>query len=337
MTGLVVTWEYAGPTRSLLVAGDFNAHHPILQSVSATNRTGRHLAVLLEEVPHIHLLNTGEPTHVRGGRLDLTLVSGDLAAGASWQVHPTLTSDHYATLTTLIASPPIPPRPLPRWNIKRADWGKFHASLDEWWVTYEPPDDLHQQERDLTAALQRAADAAIPKCSPGRRHRPDWWFYNEDVREHNHRVNLHRKLYKRQPNPTNLRLLQDVVTRARQVSQRAREAKWLEWCASFNQTPPRPAVEECQDGFRCRPAPTGRPPHTHPERRRDSSACLPRVAPAPNFLLAHATSSNSFDNTASRLSGKREGNLTWRTTSSLARNCRRRGKKGATQLQGRTA
>ncbi|KAG0721892.1 hypothetical protein GWK47_045536 [Chionoecetes opilio] len=52
---------------SLLVAGDFNAHHPILQSVSATNLTGRHLAVLLEEVPHIHLLNTGEPTHVRGG------------------------------------------------------------------------------------------------------------------------------------------------------------------------------------------------------------------------------------------------------------------------------
>ncbi|KAG0713402.1 hypothetical protein GWK47_016297 [Chionoecetes opilio] len=77
---------------------------------------------------------------------------------------------------------------------KRADWGRFQASLDKWWVTYEPPDDLHQQERDLTAALQRAADAAIPKCSPGRRHRPDWWFYNEDVGEHNHRVNLHRKL-----------------------------------------------------------------------------------------------------------------------------------------------
>ncbi|KAG0724392.1 hypothetical protein GWK47_040645 [Chionoecetes opilio] len=147
---------------SLLVAGDFNAHHPILQSVSATNRTGRHLAVLLEEVPHIHLLNTGEPTHVRRGRLDLTLVSGDLAAGASCQVHPTHTSDHYATLTT---SPPIPPRPSPRWNIKRADWGKFQASLDEWWVTYEPPDDLHQQERDLTGALQRAADAAIPNPS----------------------------------------------------------------------------------------------------------------------------------------------------------------------------
>ncbi|KAG0727539.1 hypothetical protein GWK47_034479 [Chionoecetes opilio] len=185
---------------SLLVAGDLNAHHPILQSLghmqeifstrcvaarplSATNPTGRHLAVLLEEVPYIRLLNTGEPTHVREGRLDLTLVSGDLAAGTSWQVHPTLTSDHYATLTTVTVAPP---------------------------------------ERDLTAAIQRAADAAIPKSSPGRRHRPNWWFYNEDVREHNHRVNLHRKLHEKRPNPTNLRLLQDLVTRARQVSQRAR-------------------------------------------------------------------------------------------------------------------
>ncbi|KAG0716376.1 putative RNA-directed DNA polymerase from transposon BS [Chionoecetes opilio] len=223
------------------------------------------MQMLLEEVPPIHLLNTGEPTHVRVGRLDLTLVSGDLTAGASWQVHPTLTSDHYATLTTLTAAPPIPPRPPPQWNIKRADWGKFQASLDEWWVTYEPPGDLHQQERDLTAALQRAADAAIPKCSPGRRHGPDWWFYNEDVREHNHRVNLHSKLYKRQPNPTNLRLLQDVVSRARQVSQRAREAKWLEWCASFNQhTSLGQLWRNVRTASGAAPPPTSRPPTPTP-------------------------------------------------------------------------
>ncbi|KAG0713761.1 hypothetical protein GWK47_015507 [Chionoecetes opilio] len=233
---------------SLLVAGYFNAHHPTLQSVSATNLTGRHLAVLLDEV------------------------------------HPTLTSDHYATLTTLTAAPPIPPRPPSRWNVKRADWGKFQASLDEWWVTYEPPGDLHQQERDFKAALQRASDAAIPKCSPGHRHRPDWWFYNEDVREHNHRVNLHRKLYKRQPSPTILRLMQDVVTRARQVSQRAREAKWLEWCASFNQH-----TSLAQLWRNVRTASDAAPPrpaaHLHPHREaerligvftaRGSSAQLP--------------------------------------------------------------
>ncbi|XP_076030419.1 uncharacterized protein LOC143018719 [Oratosquilla oratoria] len=172
--------------------------------------------------------------HRGGGRLDLTLASSDLSAGATWQLHPTLTSDHFATLTTLPVAPPAHPLPPPRWNIGRADWASFQASLDEWWAAYQPPVDLHQRERDLTAAIERAANAAIARKAPSRRHRPNWWFYNEEVREHNHRVNIHRKLYKRRPNPTNLRLLQDVVARAREVSLKAREAKWLEWCSSFS-------------------------------------------------------------------------------------------------------
>ncbi|KAK3891669.1 hypothetical protein Pcinc_004449 [Petrolisthes cinctipes] len=179
---------------SVLVAGNLNAHHPMLQSPSPTNEMGRHLAVLLEDIPHIRLLYTGEATHTQGERLDLTLVSSDLAADAIWQ-----------------------------------------ASLDEWWADYQPPDDLHQQERDLTAAIQTAATTAIPMCAPSRRHQTDWWYYNDEVREHNHRVNLHRKLYKKRPNPSNLRLLQEVVVRAWQVSLRAKEDKWLEWCTTFSQ------------------------------------------------------------------------------------------------------
>ncbi|XP_050709221.1 uncharacterized protein LOC126994012 [Eriocheir sinensis] len=254
---------------SLLVAGDFNAHHPSLQSVSSTNATGRHLAAVLEEVPEIRLLNTGESTHVRGGRLDLTLVSSDLAAGATWQTHPTLTSDHYATLTTLAVAPPVPPRPQPRWNTRRADWGRFQRTLDSWWE-YEPQGDLHQQEQDLTAAIQHAADAAIPRTDPGRRRRPDWWFYTEEVREHNHRVNLHRKLYKKRPTPSNLRLLQDVVSRAREVSQRAKEDKWLECFRCRPAAHPQPIreAERLVDDFTSRGASTQLPPRTHRLQQR---------------------------------------------------------------------
>ncbi|XP_063854131.1 uncharacterized protein LOC135096523 [Scylla paramamosain] len=258
---------------SLLVAGDLNAHHPMLQSPSPANETGRHLAVLLEEIPHVCLLNTGEATHTRGGRLDLTLVSSDLAAGATWQVHPTLTSDHFATLTTLPVAPPVPPRPPPRWNIRRADWTKFQASLDEWWAAYQPPADLHQQERDLTTAIQTAAAAAIPRCTPSRRHRTDWWYYNEEVREHNHRVNQHRKLYKRRPNPNNLRLLQDVVARARQVSLRAREAKWLEWCATFSH---HTSLGQLWRSVRTASgaAPPRPPAHPHPQQEAERLATM---------------------------------------------------------------
>lgn len=133
------------------------------------------------------VLNTGEATHTQGGLLNVTFESGDLIPNATWQVHTTLTNDHYTTLTTLAVAPLIPPRPPPRWDIRRAGWVRFQAVLDEWWAAYEPPGDLHQQERELTAAIQRAADAAIPKCPLGRR-RPERWFYCKEVREHTHLV-----------------------------------------------------------------------------------------------------------------------------------------------------
>lgn len=129
---------YSGPGRQLeagevlslathvniLVAGDFNAHHPILQSVSRPNPAGRHLAAVLEDLPEVVLLNNGEATHVRGGRLDLTLVSRALATGSSWRVHPTLTSDHYALSTTLRVGLPPLLLPQPRWDVKKSGLGQ---------------------------------------------------------------------------------------------------------------------------------------------------------------------------------------------------------------------
>ena len=71
------------------------------------------LAVLLEDIPHVCLLNTGKAIHTRWGRIDLTLVLSVLAAGA------TLTSDHFGTLTNLPMVLPVMPSPSPHWNIRR--------------------------------------------------------------------------------------------------------------------------------------------------------------------------------------------------------------------------
>ncbi len=57
--------------RNTMVVGNFNAHHSLLQSVSCAIAASRHLVTLLEELPSITLLNTGEHTHVR----DLMIVS----------------------------------------------------------------------------------------------------------------------------------------------------------------------------------------------------------------------------------------------------------------------
>ena len=52
--------------RPCLIGGDFNAHHPILHS-TRTEAAGQHLDYILEAFPTIALLNSGVPTHTRGG------------------------------------------------------------------------------------------------------------------------------------------------------------------------------------------------------------------------------------------------------------------------------
>ena len=46
--------------------------------------------------PNIQLLNNGEPTHILGGRLDLTMATTPLNQLCSWNIHQELTSDHFA-------------------------------------------------------------------------------------------------------------------------------------------------------------------------------------------------------------------------------------------------
>ena len=110
-----------------LIGGDFNAHHPTLNS-TRTDAAGRHIHYTLEGHPTVALLNTGVPTHIRGGRLDLTFTSTVLATDADWRLHPTLTSDHYAIITTLQVNRPTIPLPPPKWNLKKSKLGPVPKS-----------------------------------------------------------------------------------------------------------------------------------------------------------------------------------------------------------------
>ena len=171
-----------GVHENILIAGDFNAHHPILNSITDTNWDGHHINTLLDEIPEMYLANSGEPTHIRGGRLDLVFLPTYLRDQTSWLVHPTLTSDHFATLTTInIQKLPNLPPPPPGWNFNKADWEKFQKAIQNWKNAYQPPADINQLERDLTEAIQQAADEAIPKINT-KHNNKDHWFYCDSQR-----------------------------------------------------------------------------------------------------------------------------------------------------------
>ncbi|KAK3850142.1 hypothetical protein Pcinc_043131 [Petrolisthes cinctipes] len=222
-------------TETTLIAGDFNCHHQRLHSCSPTNRDGRHLAGVLESTSGVTLLNTGKPTHVRGGRLDLTFVSSTLQHSAKWNIHPTLTSDHFAIYCQLDINPLPPPSPNPpRWNMRKANWDTFRQSIEKQLKEIRPPDDLDKHEEFLTNIFHKAANEAIPLTKPCKKQRKDHWFYNERVRVLKNRLNAARRLNRRHPSDKNRALLRAVVQLTHQEKKKIQEQKWIEWCQGID-------------------------------------------------------------------------------------------------------
>ena len=219
-----------------LITGDFNAHHNMLSSPSTSNEAGQHIAQLLEDFPNTALLNNGQPTHIRGGRLDLSFISTPIRALSEWNVHPTLMSDHFATKINIETPqlPPIPPPP-PRWNQELADWNIFHRELQLWADNYIIPEDIDLFEQQLVTAIHAAADKAMPKKSVGNFNFKDSWYYCEEVRMLKTRLNRVRKLYRKRPTQENRELLTIVNNDTQQRLTEIRTEKWMEWCTTISQ------------------------------------------------------------------------------------------------------
>ena len=223
-------------SRNTIINGDFNAHHPMLSSPSNTNEAGDHIAQIITDFPNVALLNNGQATHIRGGRLDLTFLTAPLRSLTKWCIHPTLMSDHFATNTEIATPqlPPIPPPP-PRWNQDMANWEVFKAELERWAATYVIPDDINLFEQELIAAIHNAADKAMPKKATGNFTFKDSWYYSQEVRDLKTRLNRVRKLHKRRPSQENLDLLIAVNNDTQQKLSNIRTEKWMEWCTQISQ------------------------------------------------------------------------------------------------------
>ena len=219
-----------------LIGGDFNAHHPILSSIRPTNENGWHIEEILNEYHEVAILNNGEPTHINGGRLDLTFITTSLRQHTQWRVHPTLMSDHFA-VTTQLNIPQLPPIPAPppKWNQDLADWNKFKNHLEEWHNTYIPPDDENLLEKHLTEAFHKAANAAMPKRKPGTYTYKDSWYYCPEVRELKTRLNQVKKFWRKRRTEQSRELLQEVSKDVHKALADIRNKKWLEWCAKLSQ------------------------------------------------------------------------------------------------------
>ncbi len=212
-----------------LLSGDLNLHHPLWGSTQTQGRCGASnaLADTLEE-SNMVVLNTGEPTHINGGRLDLTIVTTDIAAKSAWTVSDQIASDHYATCTTINLAKIDPPPHTPRRCYHKADWKSFQRHLEEWYHEFEAPEDLDEMEKEITEAINIAADLTIPLSKPPI-DRNEHWFYGPRVQEMKRRVNQHVRIHQQQRSDNSKARLREVEKHAQQVTHEARVEKWLAW------------------------------------------------------------------------------------------------------------
>lgn len=217
----------------VFVGGDFNAYHERWGD-HRRNPAGRHIVDALDEVPGVALLNTGEATHVAGGALDLSFTSRPLAGDATWALHPHLASDHFALHISIPVLLPLPPPPTSRWNLHRIDWAVFRSAVRRHLSRADDSvEDIEEVDRHLVEVFNLAARESLPP--PGRarpRHR-DRWYYNDDVKEANHRVNMARRNNRRCNTEATRTLLRSAIRLARETANRAREECWLRWCSSL--------------------------------------------------------------------------------------------------------
>jgi len=249
---------------SLLLAGDFNSHHPFLQSPGPSNAAGIHLFEAMEDSGGVSLLNDVTlPTHIGHGRLDLSFVSDHLLPFSSWALHPTLTSDHFGVLLHLCTATLPPPQPLPpRYNLRLADWANFHDVSEATFVEVPAPDLLDDREAFVADSIIQAANVSIPLAKPHSKSHRDHWIYSSRLKEINHRVNAARRAYRRRPSAETRQYLQAVVRHATITKSGLREAGWLEWCRSLSA---HTTVREMWKKIRTIYNPRPTPPPTHPD------------------------------------------------------------------------
>ncbi|KAL8606593.1 hypothetical protein ACOMHN_009478 [Nucella lapillus] len=183
-----VEWLYNLGTNqnSWVVAGDFNVSHK-LWDTGQTKDSGDHLANTILN-SRLVVLNDGSFTQIgqpgqRSSAIDLTLTSPDLSLDAEWTIGTDhLQSDHLPLHLVLHKADPTPAEidTSPKFLYHKADWELLALKLTSECENHDPRDpDINTHYENIRSMILRAAEATIPKKSPGtngpHQHSAAWW------------------------------------------------------------------------------------------------------------------------------------------------------------------
>ncbi len=228
-------------TKSTILMGDFNAHHPVWGVNDKEDQFGKTTHDWIQD-NNLIIHNDNQPTrydkrHHTFSAIDLTLSSPDIADRIQWEVlDDPWGSDHFPIIThfhNLLGTDTTPiPDPQPKFNYNKADWATFHQLCDQL-----NPADLENNDpqifcKNLTDSIINIAKQAIPfTAQKARKPTVPWW--NEEIAQaRKHRKKLFRKAKR---DPTLIPEAHEARNQVHQLIKNTKSKHWQDFCGSLNQ------------------------------------------------------------------------------------------------------
>lgn len=231
---------------SLVLVGDFNAHHPSW-GYSTADASGTALANILEPTDLV-ILNNKIPTLFtytgHYGVLDLSILSPSLALRASYErLNDPMASDHYPVVIDFNLQSLMMTRTQPRWKFKKANWSSYQVEVEKRCSAASyVHDDVDATYKNIKTIITEAANAAIPRTTGKiRRRRLVYWC--DDIKKAIKERKSAFNVWKRCHTSDAWVAYKKAKAAAQRVMRQCAQAHWRKYCEGLDLSRPTSAVK----------------------------------------------------------------------------------------------
>ena len=219
-----------------ILAGDFNAHLPIL-GYPDYNFRGREVEDLLNSSNLIleqDMDSTPTLLHkvwLTESRPDLTLISAEIYEKTTVEVKDNLGGDHLPLLIKIASQKKGDDKRKTFWNYRKANWSEYARIVDDEFnlidVSKDPIDKI---STDICQAISVAAKKTIPQGSY-KKFKP---FWDQDLHAAIKARNLARKAAQKNPSPENRKNYNKCTAKVRVLLNTGKRTKWRDTCSQLD-------------------------------------------------------------------------------------------------------
>ena len=145
--GTTVNLSAAPSNERSMFLGDFNAHHASW-CCARQNRAGINISDQLDDIDEYVKMNMESTEYVAtttyDTTIDLSIVHRDIAAKANWSIYDGMSSDHFPVMITWYVEPSPTIDPIPKFQMRKADWVKFEKVINSQLIGFHREDGLDE-------------------------------------------------------------------------------------------------------------------------------------------------------------------------------------------------